>query len=399
MVKRWDRTWSTSTALLPIYLAGLSHFTLELCHQFMPVLYPLLTAQMGLSFTQIGLLALANNLVTSTLQPFLGFLPERYGAERVVAISILWLGLLMGLVSFAPNFPILVILIALASLGSAAFHPAGVVNVTGQTAARRGTAIAIFSVGGSLGAALSPAWLLLWLDKLGTRSSLMVIPVALTVALLVYYQSQRPVAPSAVHHSSTADAAHKGYLLGLILIVVSVMARAWFQVALVTYLPAWVQSNGGSLAQGGQLLSVLLFGAGVGSWLGGVLTDRLGVWPVVMVTNLMLAPAYWLWLGAGPAVQIGLLALVGMALGANYSACILLAHEAWPQRIALASGLVMGLAWAPAGPGASFTGYLADHTSLATAMSALVIPAVVAALCVLFYRVGLRARAVGCVPN
>ena len=34
--------------------------------------------------TQIGIIALANNLVTSAFQPVLGFLPEKYGAERVV---------------------------------------------------------------------------------------------------------------------------------------------------------------------------------------------------------------------------------------------------------------------------------------------------------------------------
>ena len=79
MLKFLDRTTVTGAALVPIYWAGLGHFALELCHNFMPVLYPLLTLQMGLSFTQIGLLALANNLVTSTFQPFLGFLPERYG--------------------------------------------------------------------------------------------------------------------------------------------------------------------------------------------------------------------------------------------------------------------------------------------------------------------------------
>jgi hypothetical protein len=52
----------------------------------------------------------------------------------------------------------------------------------------------------------------------------------------------------------------------------------------------------------------------------------------------------------------------------------------------------MGLGWAPAGPGASFTGYLADQTSLPTAMTTLVVPALLAALCVLLYRVWLKPR-------
>lgn len=394
MTKFWTRTASTPSLFLPVYWAGLSHFTLEFCHNFMPVLYPLLTTQMGLSFTQIGILALANNLVTSTLQPLLGFLPERYGAERVVALSIVWLGVLMGLVGFAPNFLILTLLVALASVGSAAYHPAGVVNVTRQSGVKRGTAMAIFSVGGSLGAALSPTWLLLWLGGMGTQSALMIIPIALVVGGFIYQQAQRPPTLTNAAPIPTARTQHNSYLLGLILIVLGTMARAWFQVAFVTYLPAWVTSNGGTLEQGGQLLSIFLFATGAGSLLGGIVADRVGVWPVAMLTNLILAPTYWLWLGATPVVQMLLLIVIGFALGANYPTVILLAHDAWPQRIALASGLVMGLGWVPAGLGASFTGYLADQSSLTTAMTALAIPAILAALCVLLYRVWLQPRVV-----
>ena len=392
MVKILDRTLPATSARLPVYLAGLSHFTLELCHNFMPVLYPLLTLQMGLSFTQIGLLALANNLITSAFQPLLGFLPERYGAERVVGLSIIWLGVLMGLVGFAPNFWLLALLIALASLGSAAYHPAGVVNLTRQSSVRRGTAMSIFSVGGSLGAALSPTWLLLWLGAMGTRSALLVIPIALLMGLVMLQQAQRPVAQTATAPIHTASTGRQSYGFGLLLIVLGTMARAWFQVAFVTYLPAWVQSNGGSLEQGGQLLSIFLFATGAGSLLGGIVADRVGVWPVAMAMNLLIAPAYWFWLGATPVVQILALIVVGFALGANYPTVILLAHDAWPQRLALASGLVMGLGWVPAGLGASFTGYLADQSSLATAMNALIVSPVLAVICVALYRVWLQPR-------
>lgn len=392
MVKLLERTLPTGSQLLPIYLAGLSHFTLELCHNFMPVLYPLLTVQMGLSFTQIGILALANNLITSAFQPLLGFLPERYGAERVVGLSIIWLGGLMGLVGFAPNFWILALLVALASVGSAAYHPAGVVNVTHQTSVRRGTAMSIFSVGGSLGAALSPTWLLLWLGSMGTHSALMVIPFALLMGALMIQQARRPAFVIDPIQMAKASPVHAGYRLGLILIVLGTMARAWFQVAFVTYLPAWVQSSGGSIEQGAQLLSIFLFATGAGSLLGGIVADRVGVWPVAMVTNLVIAPAFWFWLGGTPLVQVLLLIVIGFALGANYPTVILLAHDAWPQRIALASGLVMGLGWVPAGLGASFTGYLADHTSLATALTALIVAPALAAVCVLLYRVWLRPR-------
>lgn len=96
--------------------------------------------------------------------------------------------------------------------------------------------------------------------------------------------------------------------------------------------------------------------------------------------------------GATSGVQILLLIVVGFALGANYPTVVPLAHDAWPQRIALASGLVMGLGWVPAGLGASFIGYLADPSSLATAMNAPIGAPVLAMVCVGLYRVWLRPR-------
>ena len=87
-----------SQAVRSLALAGFSHFVLELCQNFLPVLYPLLIASMGLGYTQIGLIALTITLTGSILQPFLGFLTDRLGAERVSVLSVIWVGILMGLV-------------------------------------------------------------------------------------------------------------------------------------------------------------------------------------------------------------------------------------------------------------------------------------------------------------
>jgi FSR family fosmidomycin resistance protein-like MFS transporter len=74
--------WMASTALAArtqraLYLAGGSHFSLEFCHSFMPVLYPLLIANMGLTFAQVGLVTLVISFVSSFFQPFCSVLSER----------------------------------------------------------------------------------------------------------------------------------------------------------------------------------------------------------------------------------------------------------------------------------------------------------------------------------
>jgi MFS family permease len=187
----------------------------------------------------------------------------------------------------------------------------------------------------------------------------------------------------------THPSKRQGYLVGLLLVVASAMTRAWFQVALTTYLPAWVQSNGGTLAQGSQLLSVFLFAIGAGSLLGGFISDRMGAhgpWLVVFACTALVSPAYWLFLHTTAASQILALLIVGIAIGCTYPTNILLAHDAWPHQMALASGLVMGIGWAPGGLGASFTGYMADHASLGVSLQFLLAPPLLGTLLIIAYR-------------
>jgi FSR family fosmidomycin resistance protein-like MFS transporter len=366
-------------------LAGLSHFTLELCHNFLPVLYPLLVVSMGLTYGQIGVIALIVGLVTSLPQPFLGFLSDRFGAYRVSALSILWLGLLMSLVGFAQNYLLFALLVGLASLGSAAYHPAGAVLASAHSRVRRGVGMSIFSVGGNLGSAVSPlliAALLPWFDR---NAALIMLPIAFIVSGLLYAQAQPT---SLVRRAQTAVTAQSGTLLrtALILLTAAAMTRAWFQVSLLTYLPVWIESAGGTVAQASRLLAVFAFAIGGGAMFGGTVSDRVGPWRVVVISFLLIAPAYWLFLHSSGPLQYLVLALIGFAIGNTYPTFVIMAQDCWTQRAAVASGLIMGIGWAPGGLGASFTGYLADLSTLDYSLQFLVVPPLLGLACMVGWR-------------
>ena len=69
----------------------------------------------------------------------------------------------------------LIVVNGLAVLGSAAFHPSGVSIVSACGTKRRGTATSIFSLGGSLGTALSPLLVTWGVAQIGLRGTLFVI--------------------------------------------------------------------------------------------------------------------------------------------------------------------------------------------------------------------------------
>jgi FSR family fosmidomycin resistance protein-like MFS transporter len=171
----------------------------------------------------------------------------------------------------------------------------------------------------------------------------------------------------------------------MVLIVLSVMFLSWFQFSFRTYLPAWVEQQGGTVQAGGQMMFVFSMGLGVGTLLGGALSDRVGRWQLLAICLVLLGPATWFYLSASGATEVALVALLGMLVGATFPVNIVMAQETWPRSVGIASGLVMGLGWVPGGLGASLTGLLADRISLLAALRTLVIPAALSAVCVLAY--------------
>lgn len=381
----------TSYFTRAIFLVALAHLTIELCANFLPVMYPMFITTLGLSYTQIGVIALVAGMSSALTQPIFGYLCDRWGAQRMTILSVAWMGLMMGLVGFTWNYLSLLVLVGLGALGSAAFHPAGATLTSANGGPKRGGAVAIFSVSGNLGSALSPllvAASLSWLNLAGTT---VLIPVALLVSLALQWQLSR-TRPATSHqvvgHAPSRLAPrviNEGAKIGLALIIMSVMTRSWVQVAVMTYLPEWIQSHGGSLALGGQLLALFSIATGVGSLTGGNLSDRIGRWQVMALSTGLLGPAVWLFLGASGLWQVVMVALVGVLIGLSFPTAVVMAQETWPQGVGFASALVMGLGWAPGGMGASFTGFVADHYSLATGLYLLIFPPLVGLAGILAY--------------
>lgn len=373
-----------------VFLTAFAHFALEICASFLPVVYPALINTFGLTYSQVGLIALVAALFGSLTMPLFGYLSDRVGAGRIAVFGIAWVGILMGFIGMVGSYGAVLALAGLGMLGSAAFHPAGAVLAAASAGKRPGTAMSFFSVGGNLGAALSPIWVAMGISWLGMRGTLIVMPVALFTALLLYRQLSyvEPLQPDGDKSRSALTPAaniRKPVVISLVLITLVVMSRSWFQVATMTYLPEWIQSQGQSIAFGGQVLAVFMVSVSVGSMTGGPLSDWLGRWQVVAASLAVLALAQWLFLNAPLFGQVIPVALMGMMIGASFPVTILMAQEAWPSGVGLASSLVMGIDWAPGGLGDWFTGWLADQSSLGVGLQSLIVVPLVGIAGVLLY--------------
>lgn len=357
-------------------LMCLSHLGLEGCHHFLPVTVPLLLSAFAIDYAQFGLLTLAALSLTTGAQPLFGWLADRWRPERMILLSILWVGLCMSLSGLMPTFGWLSLAVISASLGSAAYHPAAAAVTLRYARVRPGMTFAVFSLGGTLGVALSPLLINYSLPRIGLASTFVYAPFALLCTAFLYAGFRRLRAPwrtrpqpRTPRRAQARRALARSTALLLALLVLAIMTRSWTYGAFMTYLPAWVHATFGTATLGGELMAAFAILAAVGNLAGGYAADRMAGWKVLTVSFALMAITLGAVLQAPRWALLPLVGLFGLAEGATLSVPMIVARGIIPTRSGLAAALVMGIGWIPAGIGAWATGNLADAFGIQAALS------------------------------
>jgi len=76
-------TNSNTTAYKILFIIGLVHLLNDSIQAVIPAMFPILEKSMGLSFTQLGMIAFSLNIVSSILQPVIGMITDN-GAVAIM---------------------------------------------------------------------------------------------------------------------------------------------------------------------------------------------------------------------------------------------------------------------------------------------------------------------------
>ena len=137
----------------------LVHFTGDFYSSFINPLFPVFVDKLDLTLTQIGIIAGTMRLLAFIIQPTVGYLADRYQTRVFIFIGLLLPVVFIPLSGIAPNFWILLLCVALGSVGSSMFHP----SVTGMVPLYAGTkasfSMSIFNTGGTLAFGLGPLFI------------------------------------------------------------------------------------------------------------------------------------------------------------------------------------------------------------------------------------------------
>ncbi len=250
------------------------------------LLLPLIGAELGLSYSQIGLIMTCQYIASAVANVPGGILVDTVGRKGLLmAISLFWVGFPYLLISFTHSYAMLLVCIALVGFGNSLWHPTAIPTLARRYPERKGLVLSLHGMGGNVGDAIAPLVAGAALAIFSWRQVVVmnVAPGLIVAALmLVFLGSIRLGAkPAQVETQSLRD-----YLRGLrellrnrslVLLSTGSAFRTMTQTALLTFLPVYLAHDlGYSPAWVGACLFLLQAAGFAAAPLAGHLSDRMG---------------------------------------------------------------------------------------------------------------------------
>ncbi|WP_062047347.1 MFS transporter [Bacillus sp. JCM 19034] len=366
----------TKTMYHILLIIGFVHLLNDAIQALVPAMFPILQKSMGLSFTELGLIAFALNVTASIIQPIIGTYTDRKPSPYALPLGLTFTFFgVLGL-AFAPSFLIVVISVILIGVGSATFHPEGSRVAYMAAGNKRGLAQSIYQVGGNAGQALAPLITAFILVPLGQFGSIwFTLIAAMAIGLLLYianwYAKSITLKKNSTINKRTQTESKKNIQVkkvvtsAMILLLFFVFARSLFHAGLTNYYAFYAIEQYGISIQQAQiyLFLFLAFGA-IGTFAGGPLADRFGKKTILLLSMLLSAPLSLLLPHVTPLIAYPLIALLGFTILSSFSVAVVYGQELIPGKIGLISGLIVGLAFGMGAIGSIVLGMLADIIGL-----------------------------------
>ncbi len=338
---------------------------------YLPTVLPYLIAKLGFSLSVAGGLASLQSFSTSLIQPVLGYLVDARRPRPYAAWGLVVAAILFSLLGLAPNVGTLALLIIVGGLGVALYHPQGAAMSAILARGQAGTAISVFSTGGSIGHALGPIVAVVVVEQWGLDSLAVLALPGLAAAWLVNRAMREPLEQMAYKRKPVSfRAAFQGSGNQLVLLLGIMTLRSAAAVGISTMLPIYLEAKGLAIALGATAIVVYRLAGAVGTLLGGPLSDRFGRRLVIWGSFAVALPFVYLFFNSDGLLRFIYLAIGSAVMTASAPVNTVMAQEVIPRTAAVASGLMMGVGWALGSLSVFLIGYLADRGGIETALPA-----------------------------
>lgn len=300
------------------------HVWNDLYLALMVPLLPFIKEDLGLSFTEVGLLRSVFSGATAVLQIPAGILAETTGEFWLLVLGNVWVG--MGLVGMAisSSFAALLALSFLGGLGGGAQHPLASSMVSrAYDEGGRSTAVGTVNFSGDIGKMIAPLMAGAVAISFGWRSTLWVVGVAGLAFMIVTMVARHSLdfgKPSRQLSAMPASGGGSVQMGGFITLSGVGFLDSATRGAALAFLPFVMVAKDMTPVQVTAMLFLLFLGGAFGKFVVGWLGDRLGTVSLIWGTKGLTAFLLILALLVPPLALAPLMIILGIGLNGTSSA-------------------------------------------------------------------------------
>ena len=368
------------TNIKVIFALFMVHFSGDLYMSFIRPLLPVFAEKYNLNLTNIGFITGVSTLLAFIIQPTVGYLADRYRTRFFMLGGPLLSALFVPLAGWMPTYFLLLIFIALGSVGQSMFHPQAAGMVTAYAGRHAGFSMSIFGLGGMAAFAVGPMAATMVVSGYGLHNLAWTSLFGGAVFVLLWLIIPMPQEEGLRKYGFMGSLRESlgGVWRTILLLWFIAVLRAVVGQSVQTFIPIHYAALGYSLVSIGVIVSLFTVGGAVSGLICGHLVDKLGFKPVYYTSYALTVPCLLGFINATGWLVYPVAFVTGFVVLATMFPSVTLAQKVAPKGRSMVSSLVMGLAFGTGGMMVPITGYFADIYGVKNTLTVLVcIPALV----------------------
>ncbi len=369
---------------LPVIAILLSHYIVDVYSSVIPPLIGVVQTEFSMRPAWAAFLLGLGSICSGLAQPLFAWLSDRTGSRIFGPLGIVFAALGIGLVGYLNNIAALFVVYSIAMIGIGMFHPIATARIGRIAGEQRGFAISLFFVFGMAGfftgSLLGPSM------TTGSGSlrnlSLLILPGLVMAGIL-----QANINPKKEHKRtthSTVSLREANYdWFSIALLYASACLRFLVNMAIIYLIVRWVEQYIGiqnpkwtkqeisdvAAPIAGQTHAIMFVGQGLGGLIAGaaIKTGREKL-PLIL-TPIFFGPFLCALAVLEPGIGASVVCFLGgIGFAAMTPVSISVGQQMMPHHTRLASGLMLGGAWALASFGPRIAEFIIQSFSLESAI-------------------------------